>query len=178
MTVDSAVTEFCLRNGYGADGGASKTWDLIKFGPVALPIPNLKSRQENLYLHDINHVLTGYETNWQGESSICSWEIATGGWGNLYFPWLLVLGGLGIGVVFYPKSTYAAFQAGLKTKSSFTGGLSKSEMLVSTVDDLRIRLRSSASGLLNRHYFFWAGLGLAVWTVPFLIGLLALRLFW
>jgi hypothetical protein len=177
MTVEYAINDFYNRNGYAEDGGASKKWVKIKFGPFFIFIPNFKSRSENLFLHDANHVVTGFDTTWKGESSICSWEIATGGWGNFYFPWLLVLGGMGIGLVFYPKSTYAAFQAGLTMSSAFTAGLSKHDMYSLSVDELRVKFQQSPSKIQPKSYLFWAVASLATWLAPFVFGVIILNLF-
>ncbi|ADB39064.1 hypothetical protein [Spirosoma linguale] len=100
MTIEHALNDFYKQHGYGEGGGIDKKWDMIKFGPFAFPLPNLESRRRNIYLHDINHLVTGYDTNWKGESSVTSWEIATGGWGNIYFAWWLTLWGMAVGVMF------------------------------------------------------------------------------
>ena len=81
MNVEHALNDFYDRHGYGEGGGINKKWDMIKFGSISLPLPNLESRRNNIYLHDINHLVTGYDTTWKGEGSVTSWEVATGGWG-------------------------------------------------------------------------------------------------
>ncbi len=166
MNTAQAIDAFYVKNGYATDGGASKAWAKIKVGSISFPIPNLPARSQNLYLHDVNHVVMGFETTWKGESAISSWEIATGGWGKLYFVWLLVLGGMGVGVVFYPKSTYDAFQAGLNMRSAFTSGLSKNQLYSLSLDELKSILQSQPSDLQNQNYLFWCFASLSVWLVP------------
>lgn len=168
MNVEHALNDFYTRHGYGEEGGINKKWDMIKFGPIALPLPNLESRRKNIYLHDINHLITGYNTTWKGESSVTSWEIATGGWGTLYFPWLLTLWGMAVGVMLYPRYSYKAFQAGLKMKSAFTSDLSKQEMYSLTIDELRTRLQRTEVEIEKRSYTFWAVFSLFVWFSPFI----------
>lgn len=178
MTISQAVGAFYVENGYPTDGGASKAIAKIKVGSVAFPMPNLSSRSQNLYLHDINHVVMGFPTTWKGESAISSWEIATGGWGKFYFVWLLVLGGMGIGVIMYPKSTYEAFQTGLTMRSAFTSGLSKDELYALTTEELKLMLQRSPSDLQNRNYGFWCFASLSVWLVPVLLALTIVGLAW
>ncbi len=172
MTTEHALSNFYNRNGYGFDGGASKKWVSIKFGPLTLPIPNFESRSQNVYLHDINHVVTGYDTTWKGESSVSGWEVASGGWGNLYYPWLLTLWALGVGVIFFPKATYQAFQAGLRMKNGLTGGLSKQEMYSLSLDELRVKLQRPAGDVPPQNFIIWAVAGVIVWASPLLGGLL------
>lgn len=169
MTVEQALNDFYNQHGYGEEGGINKKWDLIKFGPVAFPLPNLESRRKNIYLHDISHLVTGYDTTWLGESAVSSWEVATGGWGRLYFPWLLTLWAMAVGVMLYPRHSYKAFQVGLHMNNALTGGLSKKEMYSLNLDELRHRLHRAEPAKWS--YFLWASLSLLVWFSPFLIGI-------
>ncbi|RYC68154.1 hypothetical protein [Spirosoma sordidisoli] len=171
MNIEHALNDFYEQHGYGVGGGINKKWDMIKFGPIALPLPNLESRRKNIYLHDINHLVTGYDTTWKGESSVTSWEIATGGWGKIYFAWWLTLWGMAVGVMLYPKHSYNAFQAGLSMKSAFTSGLTKQEMYSLTIDQLRSRLCLPQAHIVTRSYYAWASLSLLVWFGPFLLGI-------
>ncbi|MVM37934.1 hypothetical protein GO730_10580 [Spirosoma sp. HMF3257] len=176
MNVEHALNAFYELHGYGEEGGINKKWDMIKFGPISLPLPNLESRRRNIYLHDINHLVTGYDTTWKGEASVTSWEIATGGWGNIYFAWWLTLWGMAVGVMFYPKYSYNAFQAGLRMKSAFTSGLTKQEMYSLSIDQLKSRLHRTETEINHRSYFLWASLSLLVWFAPFLLGFVVFHL--
>ncbi len=90
-----------------------------------------------MYLHDISHIVTGYDTTWKGESAISAWEIASGGWNKLYFPWLLTLWAMGLGILFYTKSTLKAFNEGLTMHNALTSGLTKDDIYKLTVADLQ-----------------------------------------
>ncbi|MCX6214204.1 hypothetical protein [Spirosoma sp.] len=170
MIVEHALNDFYHQHGYGEEGGINKKWDMIKFGSIALPLPNLESRRKNIYLHDISHLVTGYDVSWLGESSVSSWEIATGGWGRLYFPWLLTLWAMAVGVMLYPGQSYRAFQAGLRMKNALISDLTKQEMYQLSLAELRVRLQRTESEFVNRSYYLWASLSLLVWWSPFLIG--------
>lgn len=171
MNIEHALNDFYNQHGYGEGGGINKKWDMIQFGPISLPLPNLKSRRINIYLHDINHLVTEYDTTWKGESSVTSWEIASGGWGNIYFAWWLTLWGMAVGVMFYPRHSYNAFQAGLRMRSAFTSGFSKQEMYSLGVGQLRSQLCRTQSDIVARSYYVWASLSLLVWFGPFILGI-------
>lgn len=83
-TVEKAIQDFYKTHDFGEDGGIHEKYAWIKFGFIAIPIPNLESRRSNVYLHDISHIVTGFDTTWQGESAVSAWEVASGGWKNLY----------------------------------------------------------------------------------------------
>lgn len=172
MKLEQALNEFYNQHGYGEEGGIDKKWDMIKFGHVSLPLPNLESRRKNIYLHDISHLVTGYDVSWLGESSVSSWEIASGGWGRLYFPWLLTLWAMAVGVMLYPRQNYRAFQAGLRMKNALTAGLTKREMYGMSLDELRLRFERTEREFIDRSYFAWAVLSLSVWWSPFFAGLI------
>src|SRR5688572_29212059 len=60
------------------NGGYDLKWFTIKMGPVYFPLPNIKSRVDAVKIHDIHHLVTGYEANMKGEVEIGGWEIASG----------------------------------------------------------------------------------------------------
>ena len=174
MRVEHLLNDFYDQHGYGEEGGINKKWDMIKFGPIALPLLNLESRRQNIYLHDISHLVTGFGITWLGESSVSSWEIASGGWKHLYFPWFLTLWAMAVGVMFYPSSTYKAFQAGLQMNNALTGGLTKQQMYAMNLSELRQQLQRKK--VAHRSYFQWAALSLLVWWSPVLFGVLIYQL--
>jgi hypothetical protein len=169
MIVADAINEFYNRNNFGDDGGVSKEWVWFKFGFISIPLPNLESRSQNIYLHDINHIISGYEANWKGESAIAGWEIASGGWGNAYFPWLLTLWAMGIGVIFYPKSTFQAFQKGLSMNNALTCRLSKQAMFSLSVDELKTKLQRQKTKINKQSYTIWALISVLLWLIPVLL---------
>ena len=104
QTVAQAVEDFYQKHGYGEEGGIHEKYAWIKFGFFSVPIPNVDGRRNNVYLHDINHVVSGYDTTWKGESAISAWEIASGGWKDIYVIWIMALWAMGLGVVLYSSS--------------------------------------------------------------------------
>ena len=113
QTVAESIQEFYNKNNFGEEGGKYERFVWIKFGFFSIPIPNFQSRSQNVYLHDVSHIVTAYDTTWKGESGVSAWEIASGGWGELYMPWLLTLWAMGLGVLFYPTNTLKSFNSPL-----------------------------------------------------------------
>jgi hypothetical protein len=87
-TLLDARLRYFRANGFGDDGGYNKKWEIIKLGPIPVPIRNIKARQDAIRYHDIHHLVTGYDTNLAGESEIGAWEVATG-CGTKWVAWTL-----------------------------------------------------------------------------------------
>lgn len=172
-TVGQAIQEFYNENDFGEDGGVNEKYAWIKFGFFSLPIPNFESRKNNVYLHDVNHIITENNTTWKGESAVSAWEVASGGWNNLVIPWLLTLWAMGLGVVFYTKSTLDSFKKGLTMKNALTSGLSKNKIYGMTTTELQKKVSNHPESKISTA--LWLGISLLVFLTPFVvIGFLAL----
>jgi hypothetical protein len=169
LTTGQAIQDFYDRHDFGDEGGANEKYAWIKFGFFSIPIPNAESRRQNVYLHDVHHILTGFDTTWKGESSVSAWEVASGGWQNLYFPWLLTLWAMGLGVLFYPSNILAAFRQGLSMNNALVCGLSKSDMYKHSVEDLRQLL--SNKPVRNKNPYGWMAFSFLIFLTPLIIGL-------
>ena len=163
-----AIQDFYEKYDFGKDGGINKKYAWIKFGFISIPIPNVESRRNNVYLHDVSHIVTGHDTTWKGESAISAWEIASGGWRNLYFPWLLTLWAMGLGVMFYPSSVLKSFRQGLTMNNALTCGLSKNEIYELPISDLTQLL--SNKPMSKKNPYLWMFLSLMTFLTPFLTG--------
>ena len=169
-TVGEAIDAFYRAHDFGEDGGANQKWVWIQFGFFSIPIPNSESRRKNVYLHDVNHILTGYDTSWKGESAVSAWEVASGGWGILYIPWLLTLWAMGLGVVFYPGSVWQAFKRGRITLNAYTSGLRKEELFRLTVRELKQKLTEATPQLGSpRSVYPWMLVSAVVFLGPLVI---------
>lgn len=140
MTVKEALSEFYAKNHLGKDA-FEKNLNYADFRIIKIPYPNFKKRQQLVYLHDINHVLTGYDTSWIGEGEVAAWELASGFpphcWvGYLYAPFTFL-----IGLVLSPKRVLKAFCRGLKEKNSCHAKLDKEQIMSLKVKDLLSTLR-------------------------------------
>ena len=98
-TLLAARADHYARNAFGEDGGFSKTWDEASFGPIPYAVPNPRARARALQVHDFHHVLTGYPTDWRGESMISAWELGSGGAGPYVYAWLIALFGFAVGLL-------------------------------------------------------------------------------
>jgi hypothetical protein len=168
-TTGQAIQDFYDRHDFGEDGGVNEKYAWIKFGFISIPIPNAESRRNNVYLHDVSHIVTGQDTTWKGESTVSAWEVASGGWDNLYLPWLLTLWAMGLGVLFYPSSVLKSFKQGLTMNNALTCGLSKNEIYELSVTDLRAFLSNKPKR--NKNPYVWMMLSFLIFLLPFLIGL-------
>jgi hypothetical protein len=166
MTALDAIGKFYENEALGNDGGAEKKIIWFKFGFIYIPMPNLASRSENLYLHDISHVVTGNDVSWKGESSTGSWEIGAGGWMNLWFPMILTIWSMGIGVMFYTKASYRAFQKGKTMYNAGTCGIPLNELLPLSIEELTAKLTRPAGQENKANYFVWAAICIVAWVVP------------
>ena len=101
-----------------ADGGYNLKWFHIKVGFINIPLPNTKSRVEVAKIHDIHHILTGYEATLRGEAEIAGWEIASG-CDHYGVAWFFNLGSFFYGMFFFPKSLFNAFLRGCKVKTNY-----------------------------------------------------------
>jgi hypothetical protein len=167
-TIEQAIQDFYDKHDFGEDGGVNEKYAWIKFGFFSIPIPNAEGRKQNVYLHDISHIVTGHDTTWKGESAVSAWEIGSGGWKNLYLPWLLTLWAMGLGVLFYPSSVLKSFRQGLTMNNALTCGLSKTEIYKFTVSDLRNFLSNQPKSTKNP--FLWMAFSFLVFLTPFVIG--------
>jgi len=136
-TIKKLLEEYYqLHPEFGEQGGVSKTWFWIDIGFFKLPIPNLKGRQELVYMHDIHHILNGYNTNWSGEAAVSGWEIATG-LGKGFTGWFYASLGFLVGILIRPVCVIKGFRRGLKTKGVLQLGLSKEKLLSMSLSEVK-----------------------------------------
>jgi hypothetical protein len=169
LTVEKAISNFYDQNDFGDDGGVSKKIAWLKFGFFSIPIPNVESRRENVYLHDISHIVTDNDTTWKGESAVSAWEIASGGWGKHYILWLMTLWAMGLGAVFYPQNVLNSFKKGLTMRNGLTSGLAKETLFKLSVSELKTQLSNYLKS--NKNPYLWIVLSLIVFVFPFLVGI-------
>lgn len=167
-TIGQAIQDFYNIHDFGEDGGINEKYAWIKFGFISIPIPNAESRRNNVYLHDISHIVTGNDTTWKGESSVSAWEIASGGWKKLYLPWLLTLWAMGLGVLFYPAAVLKSFNQGLTMNNALTCGLSKAEIYKLTILDFIAFISNKPKS--NKNPYAWMFFAFVIFLTPIAIG--------
>ncbi|MCO4773188.1 MAG: hypothetical protein KDA24_24355 [Deltaproteobacteria bacterium] len=117
QTVRSARAAFFTQNDFG-DGGYDQEFAEAQFGPLAYRVPNPEPRANALRLHDLHHVVTGYETDWRGEAEISAWELASG-LGAQPWAWMIMLWGMFTGLVLAPRVTVRAFLRGRRSRNLY-----------------------------------------------------------
>jgi len=138
-TLRTARAEYFARSGFPADGGYGDAWVKVKLAGRFVPaFPNLPSRVRAVKLHDLHHIVTGYDTSWTGEAEIAAWELASG-CRSYVAAWLLNLGGLAIGLLIAPRRTMRAFARGRSTRNLYRVEFNEA-LLERTVGELRAEL--------------------------------------
>lgn len=142
------------------DGGYNDRFFKIKVtGSLYIPLPNIKARLNAVKIHDIHHLVTGYNAFYKGEAEIGAWEIGSG-CGRYWVAWVLNLGSFLIGMLFYQRSLFMAFMNGRHAKTNLYKNTIYNEALLNrTVGELRKeilprqKLKNSFADYLM--FFFW-----------------------
>ena len=141
MTVAAAVMHHYAAHGLPADGGEHDTWFRVHIGPFVIPLPNPPSRRNAVFLHDVNHVLTGYNTvSSDGEMSIAGVECGAG-CGRVWIAWFINLSLMIVGLVIRSRAVLRAFRRGRRTISLYAYPVERTVLREMTVRELRHRLR-------------------------------------
>ncbi len=90
----------------------------IPIGPFTLPFPNTSARKRVVWLHDLQHLATGYGTDWPGEVEEAAFELAAG-CGHHPAAWALNFGVFAVGQAIAPYRGYRAFLRGRQAKSLY-----------------------------------------------------------
>ena len=138
MTVISdALAGHYAAHGLPADGGESATTFRVHIGPLTIPLPNPPARRRAVFFHDVNHVLTGYNTVFSdGEMAIAGFEIGAG-CGPFWIAWYINLSMMAIGLVVNPRETFRAFVRGRHTSSLYRRWESRETLAAMPVAELR-----------------------------------------
>lgn len=150
----------------------------VRLGPLPIPIPNPPARRRALRIHDLHHLVTGYQTDLPGEFQISAWECGAGLHDEPLAWFFCPTGTLG-GLLRYPRRTVLAYARGRRCRTLF--GQSLVELDATTLDVARAWCRTDATDGVRptwRHWtgsVGWAVLGLVVLVIPPLAWLLARR---
>jgi len=112
-TVRAARAEYFARNGFD-ERGYDDRWVRLQAGPIPIVFPNTSARVRSVRVHDVHHVVTGYETTWTGEAEIGAWEIASG-CADHGAAWVLNLLAMPIGLGIAPRAVFRAFVRGRRS---------------------------------------------------------------
>ena len=143
QTLREARAQYFTRAGFD-EGSYSDRWVRLRvLGLPLLAFPNTAGRVRAVKLHDLHHVLTGYDTSWAGEGEIGAWELASG-CRNYWAAWYLNASAALIGLLVAPRRVLRAFARGRRERNLY--GLEYSDALLGeTLGALRARLGIAAS---------------------------------
>jgi hypothetical protein len=119
ITMKDARDDYYRSNGFGDDGGDSLDWVPLTIWRFTIKIPNSKARKKAVKIHDLHHVLTGYQTNLRGESEIAAWELASG-CRRMPAAFVLNVFALAIGALIAPRLVLRAWARGRATKNLYS----------------------------------------------------------
>jgi hypothetical protein len=144
LTLGAARADYYRVNGFGEDGGDALEWVPLKILGMTLKIPNTDGRRRALKIHDLHHVVTGYQTDLRGEAEIGAWELASG---CLRWPAATILNlfALAMGLVLAPHRMARAWSLGRHTNNLYSEDV-VDHLLPRTVSEVR-----SSLGLATTH---------------------------
>lgn len=165
---------FYTDNDFGEDGGAYNKIAWFDFKVIKIPIPNPKSRQEVLYIHDLHHLLHNKSTRWKDEVFITGWEISTG-LGTHYIAWVFSFTAFFIGLFTYPKQLFLGFSKGANTKGIIGLNLTKNNLLSLSLEELKSKTQidtpydKKPSFLVVLRFSIFVLISLIIFLLPILL---------
>jgi hypothetical protein len=139
-TIHRLLSRHYAEHGLPPDGGESAKWFRVKLGPFVVPVPNFPARRRAVFLHDINHVLTDYDTRFsKGEMEIAGFEVGAG-CGGYVAAWSLNLFMMLLGLIIGPRRVIRAFKRGRRSRSLYRLGWPRERLLSASRSELRAEL--------------------------------------
>ena len=132
----------------------------------------MKARRDAVPLHDIDHILTEYKTDWLGEWEISSYELGTG-CGRYWAATLINMQAILVGALRAPRLCIKAFARGRRSKGVYHFS-SVDELLNQNLGSLRQLTTSSAENIKTSFldkvlFFLWLFASVALHISPLLI---------
>jgi hypothetical protein len=180
-TLDAALKQLYADHDLPPDGGESARWFHVKIGPLSIPLPNPPARQRAVFIHDVNHVLTGYNAVFSdGEMKIAAFEVGAG-CGRVWVAWFLNLSLMALGAIVSPHPVFTAFVRGRRTVSLYIGTEERDALRRMSVAQLRTRIELDAEPPEPRAgdfpvflgYFAATWLALATFVLALVVGVAA-----
>jgi len=119
LSVADALSRHYEAHALPHDGGEGARWFHIRIGPGKLRLPNPPARKRAVLFHDVNHLVTGYDTAFSnGEMVIAGYELGSG-CGSYWIAWLINLWMFALGLVLRPRPMFRAFLRGRRASSVY-----------------------------------------------------------
>lgn len=143
QTVKEALKEFYDTHYFG-DAAFRDDWVMVQVGPIKLPMYNSAQRKQVVHLHDLTHLVTGYDTSWAGEGEVAAHELAIGFplkyWvGYIYSPFALI-GGLMVA----PKRTLRSWKKWRGKMNLYKLDLPRATLDQMTIGELKLKINSKS----------------------------------
>lgn len=144
LTLQQARDQFFAANGFHLEDYSAPTYTVKLFG-LPIKFPNTKAHRWATPLHDLHHILTGYQTDWIGEAELAAWELRAG-CKTLVVYWL-DLSGVAIGLLLSPRRVWRAFRSAKGHRTIYRDRDPCDSLMQMTVGEVRSRLRIPPEGL-------------------------------
>jgi hypothetical protein len=139
-TIGHMLTAHYAEHGLPPDGGEHQAWFHVKVGALSIPVPNPPARRRAVFFHDVNHLLTGYNTTFsEGEMEIAGFEVGAG-CGPYLIAWFINLFMMALGLVVRPRAVLRAFRWGRRSGSIYRDGGDRARIRGMTTGELRAAL--------------------------------------
>jgi len=110
-------------------------WYRVNFGGRKLPVFPLYGIKRGLILHDLHHLLSGYDTTWRGELELAGWELGSGGCGWHLFFWIDRMTFSLLALILTPIAAGRAFMRGTGSRNLYR--FDPEELLSREIGELR-----------------------------------------
>ncbi len=165
-TLRHLLQEFYTEYNLGENGGIQDSKVTIEVTKsFHFYIPNFDDRRKAVLKHDIHHLITGYKSDFKGETEIAAWEIASG-CTHYWVGWALDLSSFALGIFFTPRGIFRAFVRGLRSGNLYYDQVPDEQALNSTVPELQQlfhippkeeKLKANVKEILL--FIFWLSVG-------------------
>ncbi len=142
MTTEDTLRAYFVERGFVKVGTPRNelyrdNWVKVPMWGYYVPVFPIYGFKKSLMLHDVHHVLSGYDTDWRGELEIAAWELSSGGCGWYLLYWIDRVVFMSLGLLLCPIRTIRAFQRGRGHCNSFNRN--PDDVLDSDYDELKRR---------------------------------------
>ena len=183
--VGDALAAYYVAHELPADGGSTDPVFHVRIGPFSIPLPNPPGRRRAVVFHDVNHLVTGYNTTFSdGEVVIAGFEVGAG-CGPYWIVWYINLSMMALGLVFRPRDVFAAFVRGRRSASIYRRGTDPAALSRMSIAEVRAlldvdRRPEPIAGVDHAAFVAWGAVAAVVLVGPLLAlvegGLAVLRL--
>lgn len=117
LTVGEALKQYFANTGFDQSSYQDETFKMTLLGRV-VTLPNPWARRQAIKIHDLNHIVTGYDTDFYSESLIGAYELGSGIPFEYRAAWFFNCNSTFIGLLHSPIETTKAFLAGRSNEAN------------------------------------------------------------